>query len=134
MTVEDFRAGRHRAQDAGWNSIPTDRDALSTEYVAALNELGEGEFSGVIRQDHDWVIVFCDEVYNVSKTRGHVDLSVMPSEILDRIRQDAHDALVEESFTRWMENRIDIANVEYMDIPDGLPYDVNVAIGASDGS
>ena len=129
MTVGKFRAGSQRSTDAGWNSIPSDRDAMSTEYIAALNELQEGEYSGVVAQEHDWVIVFCDEVYNVRKSQGHVDLTAMPEEILQHVRQDAHDAIVQSSFSQWMENRIDIANVEYTDIPEGLPYDVNVAIG-----
>lgn len=128
MHLSDFETENSPAVNAGWNSIPSDREAMSTEYISALNELGQGEYSGLVQQGSQWIIVFCDQVYNVTRNNGHVNLSAMPAEIYRQVRQDAHDALVESTFADWMAQRVEAAGIEYVDIPDGLPYDVNVAL------
>lgn len=129
LTVRAFEAAGGSAADAGWNCIPADRDAMGTEYVTALNGLSEGEYSGAVQQGQEWVIVFCDEVFTIERSQGHVDLDRMPAEIRAQVEADAHDSLADEAFSKWMADVFEQASISYTELPDGLPYDVNVAVG-----
>lgn len=114
--------------DAGWNSIEDDRNAMGAEYINALNDLEKGQVSDPLQQGEYWILVFCDEVFNLEKGSGDVDLDLLPDAILAQVRNDALSAASERKFSRWMKRRKKKLKVVYAPMPEGLSYDVNVAL------
>lgn len=131
-TLEEFSTAMPAAQDAGWNSLSESRDDMSSDFIAALNELEAGQCSAPFADGEDmWAIVYCDETFSVEQDAS-VDLDSVPDDILAQLESDAYDALLDERFASWMEELTQGSDIVYESMPEGLSYDVNVAIESDD--
>ena len=117
---------------AGWSSLSQYADNMSSDYIAVLNELEEGQASDPLQQDDGtWVVIFCDEVFSVGADDESVDLDAIPALILMQIEEDARQGAMEEAFAEWMEELTESSEVLYNAMPDDLSYDVNVSISGT---
>lgn len=120
------------AVNAGWSGLESDRDSLSSAYISALNELESGELSQPVQQGDQWVVILCDKTFNADKDDGALKLSDIPKKIREQLAVDAAEDLVSDKFSDWMDGQRKAADISYTDMPEGLSYDVNVAVVEED--
>lgn len=113
--------------NAGWNSLPDDRDALSKEYIQALNALNAGDVSQPVASGESWLLIYCDAVLNIGSGEPVV-LRSLPAEIREQIEGDAKQAKADLLFSSWLESLAESSSIEVMPMPNDLPYSVNVTI------
>lgn len=120
------------AVNAGWSGLESDRDSLSSDYIAALNDLKPGTLSQPVQQGDQWVVIFCDKTFSADKDDDTLELSDIPKKIRKQLAADASDDLAADEFSDWMDGQRKAADISYADMPDGLSYDVNVAVVEED--
>lgn len=113
---------------AGWNSIPDDRDALSKEYIQALNALNAGDVSQPVASGDSWLLIYCDAVFNAGIGGESVAYRSLPVEIREQVVSDAERAKADLLFSSWLESLAESSVVEIAAMPNDLPYSVNVTI------
>ena len=106
--------------DVGWDGMTT----FVTEYQTALDELEEGEMSGLVQSQFGYHIILCTDHFVCDE---NTPASEVPDEVRELIsayflksiaQEEAYDALLDET-------RESMGFVMY-DMPAGLPYDVDV--------
>lgn len=126
-TLEAFRSLGSNI-NAGWNSLSSDRDAMSTEYVQALNSLGLYQVSAPVQQGNSWMLIFCDATFNASSTGESVAIDSIPEGIYNQLVIDATTVKIESIFSSWLGELTEDSKIIYEPMPDGLPYNVNVTL------
>lgn len=87
--------------DAGWDFLNTN----STEYQAALDELAPGETSDIVRTRFGYYIIKCTGFYEPQvDENGDIDLSDVPSDIMDSIKQNLRESLRSQLFELYVNN------------------------------
>ena len=121
------------ATDAGWNSITVDKEAMPSEYIQALNNLTVDEVSEVVAASNGFFyLIFCDETFDV-KAASEVNLDDVPSAIYRQIANDAESSKSDRLFAEWLDDRVESSTIVIEPMPEGLPYDVNIAIDEDEG-
>lgn len=112
------------AVHAGWNSLPSSRDTMSTEYEQASNDLELGHVSEPVYADGTWMLIYCDAVFNVGAGGESVVLSSIPEEIYHQIVLDATERKADQLFDEWLANLAAESDIVIEQMPSGLPYSV----------
>ena len=87
--------------DAGWDFL----NANSTEYQAALDQLEPGETSDIVRTRFGYYIIKCTGFYEPEvDENGNIDLSDVPSDIMEAIKQDLRESLRTQLFELYINN------------------------------
>lgn len=103
-------------------------DCLSTfvdEYAQALSNLNEGEVSGLVESDYGIHIIKCTDVLEVPAD-GYTSLDEVPVDIVEFSRNALTNNDLSEAFYAWFTEYQEGVEVEITDMPEGLPYDVEV--------
>lgn len=110
--------------DAGWDCI----NYLTDEYQAALDELDEGEMTqDLVESDDGCYIILCTDVFTCGEG-DEVAADDVPEDIYDAIYDDLISDLKEEAYYDYVTGLYEDAELVINDMPDGLPYDVDVDI------
>ena len=87
--------------DAGWDFLTTN----STEYQAALDQLEPGETSDIVRTRFGYYIIKCTGFYEAQvDDQGDIDLSDVPSDIMESIKQNLRESLRTQLFELYINN------------------------------
>lgn len=113
------------AVHAGWNSLPNDRKAMSTDYIQATNSLNAGNVSDPLQIDGKWMLIYCDSSFNVGAGGESVALASIPQDIYEQIVVDAGKAKTDELFDEWLEHLVESSDIEVSPMPDGLSYNIS---------
>ncbi len=113
---------------AGWNSLTSSRDAMSTEYIQTLNSLELNHVSQPVQVGGKWLLIFCNATFNAGSSGESVALDTVPPEIYDQLASDATDNKTEMLFAEWLDDLMRSSNIVYEPMPEGLPYSVNVTL------
>lgn len=127
-TLKRFRKKVKEEQNAGWNSLASDRDDMTTAYVSALDGLSRNQLSEPVQIGQSWALVFCDQVFKVSNDATYVSLKKIPADIREQIEDDALESKRDKAFKRWLDRETENAQIVISEMPEGLVYAVNVAI------
>lgn len=106
--------------NVGWNCMAT----FVTEYSDALNELDEGEVSGLVVSEFGIHIIKCTEVFNAPEEVTSLDQ--IPSEFVDSIKSSLESSSKSASYKEWMADFKTNSNIVISDMPEDLPYDVDL--------
>jgi foldase protein PrsA len=106
--------------DVGWDCDNTFVD----EYQAGLDELSAGQMSGLVQSDYGYHIILCTEEFTAPEELTSLDQ--IPDSILESIRSDVSQSNADTLLSDWLENKRDEADVVINDMPEGLPYDVEI--------
>lgn len=126
-TLEAFQS-LGTATYAGWNSLPANLDALSTDYIQSLNSLSSGNVSAPIQTGSNYLLIFCDATFNADTGGESVALETLPAEIYNQIVSDTNKAKTAKLFDDWLSDLADNSSIVFEPMPDGLPYSVNVTL------
>ena len=110
---------------AGWNSLPANRDAMSTEYLQVVGELDVDTVSEPVSMDGMWTLIYCDAVFNVGAGGESVVLRTIPKEIYEQIVADATEVKADQLFDEWLDRLASESDVVIEPMPAGLPYNVS---------
>lgn len=110
---------------AGWNSLPSARNDMSPEYVQASNSLELNQVSEPVEVDGTWMLVYCDEIFNVDEKGGDVVLQSIPAEIYDQIVADATLEKSTQLMDSWLKELAQSSDIVIEPMPSGLSYNVS---------
>ena len=124
--------------DAGWSSLEKADSTVASiaqitqsgAYQTAVNELEKGQMSSVIKCEERWVIIYCDNSFQVQQDAAYLNLSDIPTDILTQFKIDGLASLKNDEFDSWLKQRIDEASINIVSMPEGLSYDVSTTYGA----
>lgn len=108
--------------DAGWDALST----FVTEYQEAVDSLDKGQMVDTpVKSEYGYHIIKVTDVYEVPAD-GITSLDQVPDEFLDYLSymQQSDSA---QNFSTWFQEYRDAASIEINPMPEGLPYDIDLA-------
>ncbi len=106
--------------NVGWDALTSFVD----EYQSALDELEEGEVSGLITSSYGIHIIKCTEVFTAPDELTSTDQ--LPDEFIETITSYLEEVNKEEAFNEWYEEYEEAADIQINDMPDGLSYNIDL--------
>lgn len=113
--------------NAGWSSVQSDIDQLSTTYTTALNALEAHQVSEPVEDGDAVLLILCNRTFSVDEN-SFVSLKKIPKPIRAALQEDCAAALADDAFEEWLQEATAETSVSVATMPDGLSYDVNVAL------
>ncbi|MDR0459669.1 MAG: FKBP-type peptidyl-prolyl cis-trans isomerase [Coriobacteriales bacterium] len=112
--------------DMGWEALTS----LPDEYYEALALLEVGEVSDVVQTEQYVFVIMCTDEYNLDD--GKFDPEAMPSELKEQIIAALPDYLESERPNKYFEALLESDRIVINPMPEGLPYDVDMALADPD--
>ena len=133
--VEEYSTddtSKEEGGDVGWDAM----NSFVDEYQDALDELEEGEISGLVESDYGIHIIECTEVYNAPTTTdddGEETIEItsiddIPEDWAEEIEESLIELEQEEAYDEWLEEAYEEADITINDMPDGLSYYVDLSL------
>ena len=107
--------------DVGWDQLTS----FVSEYQTALDDLSVGQVSGLVESDYGWHIIKCTDEFVPPEEITSIDQ--LPLEFVDTYRQDAKQQAQQEAYQTWFDEYKQNADIVINDMPEGLPYDVDMS-------
>ena len=114
--------------NVGWDCL----NSFVTEYTDALDELEEGQVSGLVTSDYGIHIIKCTQVFTAPDEI--TDLSQVPSEMVDSVRETVKSYNQQSDFSEWLETKVEESDLKINDMPSGLSYDVDMSAYETDSN
>ena len=106
--------------DVGWDKLTS----FVSEYQTALDGLEKGQVSGLVTSSYGIHIIKCTDVFNAPEEITSSDQ--IPSEFLDQIKKAISSSKQSEAYQTWFEEYKEAADIVINDMPEGLPYYVDI--------
>lgn len=107
--------------NVGWDRLSN----LVTEYTTALADLNKGDVSGLVTSTYGIHIIQCTDVFEAPEELTSLDQ--LPTEFQDSIRAMLQSSNQSNAYYSWLEEQRNAADVQINDMPEGLPYWVDMA-------
>lgn len=107
--------------DVGWDKLTS----FVTEYTEGLSTLEKGQVSGLVTSDYGIHIIKCTDVFTAPEEVTSSDQ--MPVEFVDNIKNMLSSQNQSSAYSTWLEERTEAADIQINDMPDGLPYWVDMS-------
>ena len=98
---------------------------LVTEYTTALADLNKGDVSGLVTSTYGIHIIQCTDVFEAPEELTSLDQ--LPTEFQDSIRTMLQSSNQSNAYYTWLEEQRNAADIQINDMPEGLPYYVDMA-------
>lgn len=108
--------------DVGWDKI----NNFVTEYAEALAELEVGEMSGLVESQYGYHIIKCTDLFTVPE-EGITSIDQLPQELVDIINSELESSAKTTAVSDWYTKYKEEADIVINDMPEGLPYDIDLA-------
>ncbi len=106
--------------NVGWDK----QTSFVTEYQQALDNLSNGQVSDLVKSTYGYHIIKCTGVFK--KPENVTSLSQVPSDMLDKIRDDIKSSEASTALQNWTNEKKESANIERNDMPSDASYNVDV--------
>ena len=106
--------------DVGWDKMSN----LVTQYTDALTSLEKDQVSGLVTSDYGIHIIKCTDVYAAPEQVTSLDQ--IPSEWISTIATSLKSQKQQEAYQQWLEEATAAADIKINDMPQGLPYDLDM--------
>lgn len=107
--------------NVGWDAL----NNLVTEYTTALDELNKDDVSELVTSSYGIHIIKCTDVYNAPETLEK--FSDLPEEFQESVRAMYATQNESQAYYSWLEEQREAADIQVNDMPEGLPYYVDMA-------
>ena len=107
--------------NVGWDKLTQ----FVTEYQTALDGLGEGEVSDLVTSQFGIHIIKCTEVFTAPEEVTSSDQR--PTEFVDSIHSLIFINNNSQAYSDWVAEQKEAADIVINDMPEGLPYDVDMS-------
>lgn len=120
--------------------VGTTPATLAKEYKDGLEPLEKGQLSGLVTTQFGIHIIKCTDVYKAPEEVTSLDQ--IPEEWISVIASSLKSTKQQEAYKKWLDETTEAADIKINDMPQGLPYDVdmskypapNADSGATDGT
>lgn len=106
--------------NVGWDKLTT----FVTEYTTALGELEKDQISGLVPSTYGIHIIKCTDVFEVPAELTSLDQ--LPEEFQEFIRSSVTSTNQSQAYYTWLEGQREGADIVINDMPEGLPYDIDM--------
>lgn len=107
--------------DVGWDQLTS----FVEEYQTALDGLAVGQVSGLVESDYGWHIIKCTDEFTPPEEITSIDQ--LPQEFVDVYRDAVKQQKQQEAYQAWYDEYKEAANIVINDMPEGLPYAVDMS-------
>ena len=114
-------ASAENGGDVGWDLL----NQFVAEYTTALGELEQDQVSGLVTSEFGIHIIKCTEVYEAPEEITSLDQ--VPSELVDYITQMVSTDYASNAYSEWKADYKEKADIVINDMPEGLPYAVDMS-------
>lgn len=119
--------------DVGWDRLTS----FVTEYQDALNNLEEGQVSGIVETTYGYHIIKCTGYFHVDDSVTSIDQ--VPEEIQEYISNVVKTQNESTAYNTWWESYQEEADLEINPMPSDVPYNVSLdgvtpSTGSTDSS
>lgn len=114
--------------NVGWDLL----NQFVSQYTDALNNLSEGQVSGLVKSDYGIHIIKCTQVYTAPDQVTSLDQ--IPPELVEYLRSMVKSSNEASAYQTWFQDYKNQADVQKNDMPSGLPYDIDMTPYQSDSS
>lgn len=106
--------------NVGWDKLSN----LVTEYKTALAELDKGEVSDLVPSSYGIHIIQCTDVFTAPEKLEKT--SQLPQEFQDAVKSMYASNNESQAYYTWLEEQRKAADIKINDMPEGLPYYVDM--------
>ncbi len=111
--------------DIGWDKMQSSSGStLDSDYQAALDGLEKDQVSGLVTTQFGIHIIKCTDVYAAPEEVTSVDQ--IPAEWLDSVKDTLKDQQAYTNYQTWLTEAKENADIVINDMPEGLPYYVDM--------
>ncbi len=114
--------------DVGWDVL----NSFVDEYQEALDELSVDEISGVVESDYGYHIIMCTDIFSVDDEVTSID--EIPEDLRTTFSETIESNNQSAAYTEWLESYRDEADIVIYDMPEDVPYNVDMSSVTSDSS
>lgn len=107
--------------DVGWDALSTFVD----DYQDALDGLEKDQISGLVVSQYGIHIIKCTDVFVASDDITSADQ--LPEGLAEEVSEAIEENSGTEAYQAWLETRREEANVVINDMPEGVPYNVDMS-------
>lgn len=107
--------------NVGWDKLSN----FVSEYTTALGELEKDQISGLVPSQFGIHIIKCTDVFTAPETLESIDQ--LPVEFQDSIKAMLRSNNESQAYYTWLEEQRNAADIVINDMPEGLPYWVDMA-------
>lgn len=107
--------------DVGWDQLTS----FVEEYQTALDGLSVGQMSGLVESDYGWHIIKCTDEFTPPEEITSIDQ--LPQEFIDTYRTSVQQQNQQEAYQAWFDEYKADADIVINDMPEGLPYAVDMS-------
>ena len=110
--------------DVGWDVL----SSFVTEYSDALDGLELDQVSGLVQTQYGIHIIKVTDVYNAPEDTSTItSLDQIPTELQESIKSMAESMGANTKYQEWLDGLREKAEIVINDMPEGLPYDVDMS-------
>jgi foldase protein PrsA len=107
--------------DVGWDKLTS----FVTEYQDALDQLSVGQVSGLVTSQYGIHIIKCTDQVTIDENATSLDQ--ISSDFVQAVRDDIEPSYENQVFVQKLQDYLSTVEVTENDMPEGLPYDVDVS-------
>ncbi|MCD8317063.1 MAG: peptidylprolyl isomerase, partial [Eggerthellaceae bacterium] len=107
--------------DVGWDAL----SSFVTEYQDAVDGLEVGEISDIVESDYGYHIITVTDEWTAPDEITSLDQ--LPDEFVDSFRSSLESSNASSAYSEWLSEARDSADIVINDMPEGLPYDVDMS-------
>lgn len=107
--------------DVGWDKLTTFVD----EYQQALDGLSAGQMSGLVESSYGYHIILCTDQFTAPAQLTSLDQ--LPEEFVESFKSSLTDDAQLEAYQEWYDQFKADSEIVVNDMPEGLPYDVDLS-------
>lgn len=112
--------------NVGWDKLSN----FVSEYTDALEGLEKDQISDLVSSEHGLHIIKCTDVFTAPEELTSLDQ--LPTEFQDSIRSMVQSSKESQAYYTWLEEQREAADIKINDMPEGLPYYVDMTKYAKD--
>ena len=107
--------------DVGWDAL----NSFVSEYTTALDELGNGEVSGLVESQFGIHIIKCTEVFTAPEKITKMDQ--LPEEFQTSVESMAKSNKANDDYSEWLEEMHEKADIVINEMPSDVSYNVDLS-------
>ena len=122
-------AAKEKDGDVGWDKL----SSFDAAYQEALDGLEKDQVSGLVTSSFGIHIIKCTDVYKAPEELTSTDQ--IPAEFVEQLKSMVSQNNQSQAYQAWLDGLKEAAEIVVNDMPEGLPYDVDMTkYQTSDGS
>lgn len=124
VAAESYSKDTGSASDGGnvgWDKL----NQFVTEYTEALSGLKKGEISDLVPSTYGIHIIMCTDVFEAPEKLESMDQ--LPEEFQESVKAMLESNNQNQAYYTWVEEQREAADIVINDMPEGLPYYVDMA-------